>query len=201
MPEIQKREELQPAGSSGNVKFSLEAEVKKGTFREDLYYRISVYTIQIPPLRDRKEDIPDLTRKYLDAIHQEAGCPHPPAVEEDAWQKLLSHDWPGNIRELQSVLTTAIVGLGGASMIEARDIHLRGATDANAPAASGLPPIVRELLAAKGSKKHVAPTPEQKQCLYQECRVGLGWSQVKIAQELQVDKSLVSKWFKEIKNN
>jgi DNA-binding NtrC family response regulator len=81
----------------------IEEEVKKGKFREDLYYRINVFHIHIPPLRERKEDIPILTDYFLKKIatkHKRAV----PTISKDAMKILENYDWPGNIRELENII-------------------------------------------------------------------------------------------------
>src|SRR5439155_11121267 len=75
--------------------------VEKGTFRRDLYYRLNVFKIDLPPLRERREDIPPLAEHFLRAIGaRERGAP--PCLSEGALQRLVGAEWPGNIRELQS---------------------------------------------------------------------------------------------------
>lgn len=75
-------------------------------FREDLYYRLKVLTIAVPPLRERREDIPDLVVHFLS---EAAGDEEPPEPTEDALAVLMSHDWPGNVRELQNVIERLVV--------------------------------------------------------------------------------------------
>ena len=82
--------------------------VTEGRFREDLYYRLCVITIVLPPLRDRKEDIPLLVDALVSRVAHENGRPVPP-VTPDAMKALLDHDWPGNVRELENVLERAVV--------------------------------------------------------------------------------------------
>lgn len=82
--------------------------VAEGRFREDLYYRLCVITIVLPPLRDRKEDIPLLVDALVSRVAHENGRPVPP-VTPDAMKALLDHDWPGNVRELENVLERAVV--------------------------------------------------------------------------------------------
>jgi TyrR family helix-turn-helix protein len=86
----------------------LETMVSEGTFREDLFYRLNVIPIWIPPLSDRREDIPILARHFLNTLARELGKPEL-ALTEDAENKLASHKWPGNVRELQNVIQRAAV--------------------------------------------------------------------------------------------
>lgn len=81
---------------------------RKGGFREDLYYRLNVITIAVPPLRERGEDILLLIRHFLEKFAKEAGKPVP-RVSERALQRMKSYDWPGNVRELENVMQRLIV--------------------------------------------------------------------------------------------
>jgi DNA-binding NtrC family response regulator len=91
----------------------LEVEVKKGRFREDLFHRIYVLVIKIPPLRKRTSDIPDLVRFFVD---QMAIGDKPVAVSDKALHKLKTHSWPGNVRELRNVLARALCEGSGKSI-------------------------------------------------------------------------------------
>lgn len=86
---------------------NLEEEMVKGSFREDLYYRINVFPIWIPPLRDRKQDIYSLVENILPKICSRIGC-HQKHMSGEAIQKLLDYSWPGNIRELENILERAV---------------------------------------------------------------------------------------------
>jgi two-component system response regulator GlrR len=85
----------------------LEAEVKNGAFREDLYYRIHVVPVEIPPLRERKEDIPLLAEHFLKEISKRMKKDIK-GISPMAMQKLMLHDWPGNVRELENTIEHAI---------------------------------------------------------------------------------------------
>ncbi len=91
----------------------LEAALTNGDFREDLYYRLKVVTITLPPLRERKEDIPLLADYFLALFSQEKGMVNP-GLTEDAKAALLSHAWPGNIRELANILQKILIFNRGA---------------------------------------------------------------------------------------
>jgi len=81
----------------------LRAAVSSGSFREDLYYRLNVVTIPLPPLRERREDVPFLVQRFLGRSER------PVTLREDALDKIMKHDWPGNVRELENVITRAIL--------------------------------------------------------------------------------------------
>jgi DNA-binding NtrC family response regulator len=87
---------------------NLAEEVEKNRFREDLYYRLNVIHIHMPPLRDRKEDIPPLVEHFLVKYRHEPGA-IPTTISEEAVEKLMSYDWPGNVRELENAIERAVV--------------------------------------------------------------------------------------------
>jgi len=99
---------------------NLEALVDAGTFRNDLFYRLNVLRLQIPPLRDRQEDIPVLTEKILKQLDKESGIPVE-GVDQDAAALLYAYSWPGNVRELHNVLEQAIY-LKSGNIITRQDL-------------------------------------------------------------------------------
>ena len=98
----------------------LRAAIKAGTFREDLYYRLNVLNLEIPPLRDRRSDIPLLISYFADKYGKVAGRRNP-GVSAEARAVLMNYDWPGNIRELENVIERAVV-LGSGERILAEDL-------------------------------------------------------------------------------
>ena len=92
----------------------LEAEVAEGMFREDLYYRLNVMPIFLPPLRERKEDIPDLAQFLVAKLAKRQG--RPLNIDDDAIRALLRYDWPGNVRELENRLERAAIMTSGATI-------------------------------------------------------------------------------------
>ncbi len=86
----------------------LEGEVEKGTFREDLFYRLNIVTIDLPPLRDRREDIVPLVEFYLEKFSAEFGRPVR-EVSPEAMRLMMEHRWPGNVRQLAAVMERAIL--------------------------------------------------------------------------------------------
>ncbi len=91
----------------------LEDEVSAARFRKDLYYRLNVIRLELPPLRDRKEDIPFLATHFLQRYRSAASTPVK-EFEPDAMQALLHHDWPGNVRELENAIKSAIALAAGS---------------------------------------------------------------------------------------
>jgi DNA-binding NtrC family response regulator len=86
----------------------LKKEIEKGNFREDLYHRLSVICIQVPPLRNRKDDIPLLVQYFNEMICRDMGIPEK-KFSESAVQELMKHDWPGNVRELKNIIERLII--------------------------------------------------------------------------------------------
>ena len=86
----------------------LPRDIANGKFREDLYYRLNVFAIQLPPLRDRRDDIMPLSEDFLTEIGKGLGRP-PGGISRDARQRLLDYHWPGNVRELRNILERAAI--------------------------------------------------------------------------------------------
>jgi len=100
----------------------LRAALEQGTFREDLYYRLNVLPINIPPLRDRKEDIPFLANFFIRKFRKDLGSPVE-SISEGAMERLLGYHWPGNVRELENVIERSMV-LASGKALETGDIKL-----------------------------------------------------------------------------
>jgi two-component system response regulator HydG len=123
---LQEREVI-PVGSTESVPVDvriiaatnrdLEEEIRLGSFRSDLYYRLNVIALHLPPLRDRGEDIPLLSRYFLDrAVEAETGF-GPYSLSEEVMETLLRYDWPGNVRELENALERAVVVAESAEIL------------------------------------------------------------------------------------
>ncbi|HWZ45480.1 MAG TPA: sigma-54 dependent transcriptional regulator [Candidatus Saccharimonadales bacterium] len=102
----------------------LRAALEQGTFREDLYYRLNVVPIDIPPLRERKEDVPDLARHFLARFTRENGK-DVKSITEAAVGRLMEYHWPGNVRQLENTIERAVAMVVG-QVIDVADIHLDG---------------------------------------------------------------------------
>jgi putative PEP-CTERM system response regulator len=96
---------------------NLPSEVREGNFREDLYYRLNVIVIYLPPLRDRREDIPTLVGHFLDK-HRINVSSQPSQISAGAMRMLVDHDWPGNVRELENSIERAVVLAQGGVVTE-----------------------------------------------------------------------------------
>jgi DNA-binding NtrC family response regulator len=90
----------------------LEDEVARGKFRSDLYYRLNVFPLEVPPLRARREDIPELAAHFVERFARKLGR-RPPPFAAQALEVLMAHDWPGNIRELQNTIERALLVSSG----------------------------------------------------------------------------------------
>lgn len=108
----------------------LPALAERGVFRRDLYFRLSVLTVALPPLRERREDIPELARHFVDHFRHRAGRP-PLSIAPQALKHMLAYDWPGNVRELKHVIERAVL-MAGSVTLQAEDLQLDVRTDVEA---------------------------------------------------------------------
>jgi DNA-binding NtrC family response regulator len=145
----------------------LEAQVAAGRFREDLYYRLAVIPIHVPPLRERLEDIPLLARHFLERMGEKTGkfgC----EIEEDAFEVLMAYQWPGNVRELENVIERG-VALCRGKRIGIADLPLR-IRERRSPEAEG------DIESLPGmERKHILETLDR-----------VGWSRKRAAEVLQI---------------
>ncbi len=124
--------EVRPLGSAESVPVNLrivaathrdlERMIADGSFRTDLFYRLDVVRIEIPPLRERREDVPLLVSHFI-AKHARPGLPIE-GIEDDALERLCAHDWPGNVRELENVIESALA-LAPGPRLRAADLPFR----------------------------------------------------------------------------
>ncbi len=112
--------------------------VAEGRFREDLYYRLNVIPVRLPPLRDRREDIPLLVQHFLDRFCREFAPPRPPmTVSQQAMRRLMAYSWPGNVRQLENALERAVALGAGRPQIELVDLPPDVQELGPSPASSG----------------------------------------------------------------
>jgi two-component system nitrogen regulation response regulator GlnG len=132
----------------------LEAAVRAGRFREDLFFRLNVVRIVLPPLRERRGDIPELIEFFLDKVNRELGT-NIVGVTDEVRDMLTRHHWPGNVRELENTLLRAAVLARGRTLVP-DDLALSGQTSPQGPEALPLEDAVRrrlaELLDGEGKK-------------------------------------------------
>jgi DNA-binding NtrC family response regulator len=120
--------EVRPVGSTDRIPLSariiaatnrdLDASVRAGTFRQDLFFRLNVVQIKIPPLRERKTDIPILVNSFLEKFSEANGRMR--TISEDAIARMMAYDWPGNVRELENAIERGIA-LGSGPILHAGD--------------------------------------------------------------------------------
>jgi DNA-binding NtrC family response regulator len=116
--------------------------VAEGKFREDLFYRLNVIPVRLPPLRDRREDIPLLVQHFLERFCREMSPPRPPmTVSQQAMRRLMAYAWPGNVRQLENALERAVALGAGRTQIELAD----------------LPPDVQELAPSSAAAAFALP--------------------------------------------
>jgi two-component system response regulator HydG len=160
--------EVKPVGSTDRVSISvrviaatnrdLEAAVRQGQFWQDLFFRLNVVQIKLPPLRERKSDIPLLVNSFLEKFSESQGVR---AISEDAMARLIAYDWPGNVRELENAIERA-VALGSGPVLHVADLptNLQYGTGERMPQSDELLPleelerraILRALREAAGDK-------------------------------------------------
>src|SRR5271155_2248873 len=142
--------EVRPVGSTERVPLAariiaatnrdLEAAVRQGTFRQDLFFRLNVVQIKLPPLRDRKNDVPLLVTSFLEKLSPPEAPPR--TISEDAMLRLMAYDWPGNVRELENAVARA-VALGSGPVISVADLpsNLQYPTSERSPEKDELLPL------------------------------------------------------------
>jgi two-component system nitrogen regulation response regulator NtrX len=150
---------------------NLQEEIKKGNFREDLYHRIAAMPIAVPPLRERKDDIPLLVEHFLEVFSRENNRP-PKRFTEGAVRMLMSYDWPGNVRELKNIVERLVIMTEGG-MIEEDDIK----------------PLVSEARIAAGDRPLSELTEEFERSLILSELKKTGWNVSKAAARLGIDRA------------
>ncbi len=131
---VSEEQKFEPLGSTESISIDtriiaatnkdLQLEIHKGTFREDLFFRINVIPIHVPPLRERKEDIPLLAKHFLEEFSEEYGK-RPKEFTSSAMEKLTTYSWPGNVRELRNLIERLVI-IVKEDKIDAKDINLPG---------------------------------------------------------------------------
>jgi Nif-specific regulatory protein len=161
----------------------LEQAVHAGTFRRDLFFRLQVVEIRVPPLRQRKSDIPLLAEHFLKRFVRETGRKirgFTPA----ALKKMEEYHWPGNVRELRNVVERA-VALGGGPMLDAADIWLSSLEAGGPPVAAGAEPIYQPLPLEEIEKQHILRTLQHTE-----------WNKSQAANILHIERSTLDRKIK-----
>jgi transcriptional regulator with GAF, ATPase, and Fis domain len=134
----------------------LQRAIANGQFREDLYYRLNVFAIRLPPLRDRRDDILPLAEAFLTEVGRGLGRP-PAGISRDARQRLVDYRWPGNVRELRNILERAAILCDGG-LITAEHLALTASQPAAPFVAPPVTPVIHEPAVA-ASQSARAPVP------------------------------------------
>jgi len=161
----------------------LVAMVKAETFREDLYYRINIFPIQVPPLRERREDVPALAHHFLGVFSRELGR-KAVGFSDDAMSVLVNHGWPGNVRELENTVQRALI-LAGDGLI--RRAHLAGLADAARPELE-VPRTSDELKQAKKAARERSVEGLEKEFVLEALRRN-GWNVTRSAEETGMQRA------------
>jgi DNA-binding NtrC family response regulator len=135
----------------------LEAEVAAGRFRHDLYFRLSGFQLHVPPLRERKDDIPVLARAFAEQAAPGAGLARAPSISRAALDVLVAYSWPGNVRELRNVIDRAVLLCTGDEItpehLPTDKMQQRVALFTPAKPAAGAPAAHDPLLAALAERE------------------------------------------------
>jgi two-component system response regulator HydG len=188
---LQERE-IRRVGSNAPIKIdvrvlaathrSLEGLVQEGRFRDDLLYRLNVVTIPVPPLRDRREDIPLLAAHFLEASAKRLGKPVP-TLSQEALNLLLEYPWPGNVRQLENAIERAVL-LAAKETIFPGDFPPGLLRSASPGEPGGPPPKLSRL--DEVEKAHILGTLDE-----------LGWNQARAAEVLGIGRNTLWRKLKE----
>jgi two-component system, NtrC family, response regulator HydG len=166
---------------------NLEEAVKAGTFRKDLYFRLHVVQIDVPPLRERLEDVPLLAEFFLSRYTLQTGRPSH-SFSPSAMRRLIDYQWPGNIRELQNTIERAVI-LGRGEVIDEQDIQF---STLEPPRDGALPPAPSELPGnislEELEQKHILRVLDE-----------TGWNKSQAAQILGIERSTLDRKLKKYK--
>jgi len=163
---------------------NLEEEIRKGTFREDLFFRLNVIPFRVPPLRERREDVPLLARHFIAELSAEYGK-RPKEVSREALDVLVAQPWPGNVRELRNIIERLVIMTPG-DRIEARHLPpsvLGGALPSAEPATASPSAALSEFASLAAAREDFEKRYIWKK--YQEC----GGNMSRTSEALQVERS------------
>jgi DNA-binding NtrC family response regulator len=159
--------EIRPVGSTRRIPINvrilaatnrdLEQAVAQGTFRRDLYFRLNVLSLRIPPLRERRQDIPLLAEHFLERLNRESEQQH--TLSDEAVKVMLAYDWPGNVRELENCLERACA-LTTGPVIHVSDVPTSVATG-HGPGSSDIAPTSKIISMAEVEKRTILEAIEQ----------------------------------------
>jgi len=160
----------------------LSEEIKKETFREDLYYRLNVIPLHVPPLRERPEDIPRLVTHFMEELSQEQGL-KPKKIDEDAYDLMKQYRWPGNVRELRNITERLMIMVLSQRITrdDLPDFIQYGETFGNGSQTS-------ELISAQASSLKEARSLFEKKHILSKLREN-DWNVIKTAETLQIERT------------
>ncbi len=197
------------AATNRNLERAIEADV----FRSDLYYRLNVFSIRIPPLRERKEDIPRLSQTLVREISKRLNLETSPKIMSSFVKALVAYNWPGNVRELRNVLEKALVLTAAKGVpLDANCLDLPASSGQTSGShGGGIPPNAEVshggsdkavnhpghgVFGMEMPKRPIKPNTEDLQSLFEDYVENRGWTRARLARELGVDSSTLKKWFK-----
>ncbi len=164
---------------------NLKQLVSTSQFREDLYYRLNVFPIKLPPLRERREDIPDLTHHFLNKYSSRLKR-KTPAIKPEAMELLMDHNWPGNVRELEHTIERLSIMVDSDIINPAHISAVLFRTEANIP--SAIPKSLEELKNLKKEITSLAVHDIEKQFV-EEALKRNGWNVSQAAKEVDMQRS------------
>jgi DNA-binding NtrC family response regulator len=164
----------------------LYAKVRQGQFREDLYYRLKVFPIHLPPLRERREDIPLLTKHFISLMNQKTGK-RIETLSSSALRAFMDYAWPGNVRELENAIEHAFV-LCNRSRIDSIDLPIEIRQPNYAPPGYGRP--TTSFLSGQVRRKRISK--QELLDLLKEC----DWNKAEVSRRMGVSRTAIWKYMK-----
>mgnify|MGYP002623179954 CR=1 FL=1 len=161
---------------------NLAHEMEGGRFRSDLYYRLNVFPVALPPLRERIEDLPLLVKHFVQQVVPSLGVPAP-TVADAAMMSLMQYHWPGNIRELRNVVERSTLLASGEITTDVLPPEVGNRSAAAAPAAGSTPAAGEGLADSTGSK-----LADHERALILQALTDAGWNQSKAARQLGISR-------------
>ncbi len=171
----------------------LKAEVAQGRFREDLYYRLAVFPIHLPPLRERKDDLPELIKVILKEVSPTMGLTSA-NITTDALEAMACYHWPGNVRELRNVVERAALLSQGKITRQSLPKELAGGDSTPKAGTSSSPAATATLTAASSSERPIPPTRklvDQERALLLEALEQHRWNQSLAARALGISRDVL----------
>lgn len=181
----------------GATNQDLKEAVGKGLFREDLYYRFNVVQIKLPPLRERKEDIPLLVKHFLKEAERRLGTGKKD-LSKDAREQMLKYDWQGNVRELENAIKRACV-LSNGAIIERRDLFLEDTRSIKDFLEEKLQRYLKDMAKLENSNLYETVVGEVEKALIKIVLDETGGNQLKAAKTLGINRNTLRAKIKEYK--